>query len=231
MESLLIHRDEAVYSLDGRRNVEVVGERFRLVKRRLTALDRVDDIMLDTPDVTLGNIAGKDIHARGSDPRTLTVGQQLNALRAGIRSLIELSRQVLDREDDAVRPYLVIDDIALRLGEDGVLRFREHLLIDALDIVAVQDPETGEPAYHQVLAYVREQAPRLHGVRRLLFDVYSVYHFPTPYSIQLFMECRALTRQHLLISRRTRRSASPRVRMTGKDLSGFLRGQSSSTIR
>ena len=44
---VLAHRDKAVDSLDGRRNLEIVGERLGQLERSLAALDRIYYILLD----------------------------------------------------------------------------------------------------------------------------------------------------------------------------------------
>ena len=128
MQLVLAVADEAVDGLDSRRDMELLGEGLGLVERSLAALDRVDDIVLDLCKLVVGELAREDVDLGGSDRGSLLVGEELYALSAGIGSLIELPREVLDGEDTValVRRQLVKDEIALGLGEDGVLRRRRR---------------------------------------------------------------------------------------------------------
>ena len=172
---VLAHRDKAVDSLDGRRNLEIVGERLGQRERSLAALDRVYHIVFDAREVVVAEVSGENIHLRRADGRTLLVGQELYALRAGIGALIELSGQVLDREHAvAVRIFkLVVDDIALRFGEYRVLCLIVYVERDPLDVVAVQHTQRLERCYHQILADIRKELSCLDRVLGLLFDIDS----------------------------------------------------------
>ena len=156
---ILAHADEALDRLHRGRNIELFGQSLGLAQRSLAALDRVDDIMLDSVKLGVGQIAGKNVYAGGTHCRSVLIGYQLYALCAGIGALVELSGEILNGENlvAVIDRQLVINDIALRLGKNRILCLSKDFARDAFDIIAVEHPQTGQRGDHQILAYVRKE--------------------------------------------------------------------------
>ena len=70
--------------------------------------------------------------------RALASAGELNALGAGVRALVVLARKVFYGEQlEAIhlRKRLVIDEIAVRLGENGIARSGVFGVIDARKVI------------------------------------------------------------------------------------------------
>ena len=74
---------------------------------------------------------------------TLTLADELDALARRVGALVELPGQVLDREDGGAVGFgqLGVGGVGLRLGKDGGDAALEQLGADALDVVAVDEPD------------------------------------------------------------------------------------------
>ena len=95
---------------------------------------------------------------------------ELDALCGAVRTLIELSGQILDGKYRAVAGVkLVADNIELRLGKDGAGRIVEQLCVDILGIVATDDAYVLERGYAEQSAQLGAEAARLVCKLRLLF--------------------------------------------------------------
>ena len=102
--------------------------------------------------------AGEQIDLRRADGGALGLGEQLHALGAGVRTLVELPGQVLDGEHLVRLRQLRVDDIDLRLREHHGQAAAHERLVQALHIVAVEEPQPGQALDAQQRAQLREHA-------------------------------------------------------------------------
>ena len=155
LEAGLVQLTEAVEHLDLLGNGNVHLERGLGGKRCLAGLDRVDDVVLDGGDVLVGEVTGEHVDLGGANIRALAGADELHALAGGVCALVELAGQVLHGEDGRALWRLGDEAVLAELeGGNGelcggrvYLRLAEHdgdaaleqLLIDALDVVAVDE--------------------------------------------------------------------------------------------
>ena len=179
---VLAVRDKAINCLNSSGDVESLCKCFGLVERCLAALHEVDNICLYLGDLLFSHVARKDIHSCGTDSRSVLICNELYTLCAGIGTLVELPRQIFNREYTVtcIGCQLVKNNIALRLGENCILCFCEYLLGDTLDVIAIEYAKGCERGYHQIFADVRKKRSRFNCMCRLFFNKYSVNHVPTP---------------------------------------------------
>ena len=98
--------------------------------------------MLDGLDGGLVQGARDYIDLGGTHDRALALADELHALAGGVGALVKLARQEFDGKDGAIAcGELVVGHIDLGLAKDGRHAGAEQLLIDALDVVAVDDPQ------------------------------------------------------------------------------------------
>ena len=140
-ERSIVHGDKALDRSDALGIGEVFRKRFRLCKRGLTALNRVDDIAFDGFDVLIRQRAVERIDLCRADARTLALAQKLDALCRAVGALIKLTGQRLDGKHggSAGNVGLLARQVELRLGKDGGAGIVEEVFVHALCIVAVPD--------------------------------------------------------------------------------------------
>ena len=127
-----------------------------------------------------GHLAVEQVDFGAEHFRALAPGDELDALGAGVRALVELAGQVLHGKYGVRLRHGVHDVVDLRLGEhDGQALF-EQGLVYALDVVAVQEPQACEPGDAGQGVEFCEGALCLLVVRGALFNVYSVDHINPP---------------------------------------------------
>ena len=172
-----VHRDKALDGVDRGRNGIICLKGFRLVRRRLAGVDRVDEIAADFIQLRVRQLAAEHIDMCRRDLRAFALRHQLNALCARIRALVILARQRLDRENAVIafrhRELLIIAVIHHRLGEHNVLRLRIDLRVNALDIVSAQLAHIGERRNLQQLAHAAAQRLRCAVESAAFFSIAS----------------------------------------------------------
>ena len=104
---------------------------------------------------------------------------------AGGGALVELARQGFDGEDGrgVVRRQLVVHDVDLRLGEHGGHAASEQLLVDALDVVAVDEAEAGEARNPQDRGQLALELPGLSVEAGFLLYVHTRDHGVLPFFV------------------------------------------------
>ena len=147
------------------------------IERRFARLDRVDDVLFDLIDGVFVECAVEQIDLRRPDQRAHALRDDLDALRGGVRPLVELTGEVLDcKRHGGVGRQLVGDGIELRLGEDRPLGVLEQFLGQPLRVVAVEDPHAGKRGDPEQVVRLVKQRLRFRGKPRFLFNVASVNH-------------------------------------------------------
>ena len=133
---------------------------------------------LDSVEVLGGKIAGEQVDLCGANGGALALGDQLHALGGGGGALVELAGQRLDGEDGraGLLGELVIGEVDLRLGEHGGHAGAEQLLVDALDVIAVDDAQARERLDAQGVAKLGEQLLRLDVKPGFLLYVHARDH-------------------------------------------------------
>ena len=142
-EAGLVELAEAVEDLDGLGIGNLGGEGLGLLERGEPRLDRVHHVVRGGVDGALVERALDEVDLCGAHGGALALGDELDALARGVGALVELAGQELDGEGRRVLGLreLVVGDVDLRLAEHGGDAGAEELLVDALDIVAVDEPE------------------------------------------------------------------------------------------
>ncbi|VWL96079.1 Uncharacterised protein [Collinsella intestinalis] len=177
-EGGLVHLAEAVDDLDRLGVGNLLGEGLGALELGEAGLDRVHHVALDSVEVLGGKIAGEQVDLCGANGGALALGDQLHALGGGGGALVELAGQRLDGEDGraGLLGELVIGEVDLRLGEHGGHAGAEQLLVDALDVIAVDDAQARERLDAQGVAKLGEQLLRLDVKPGFLLYVHARDH-------------------------------------------------------
>ena len=138
----LVELAETVEHLDGLGLGGLHVQRLGQVERGDARLDGVHHVVLDGIDGGLVQSARDHIDLGGAHGGALTLADELHALAGGVGALVKLARQELDGKDGAIAcGEFVVGHIDLGLAKDGRHAGAEKLLVDALDVVAVDDPQ------------------------------------------------------------------------------------------
>ena len=177
-EGGLIHVDKAGDGRDRGRDRVLDLEGRGLVHGRFARLDRVDQIAADLVHIRRGQLALEHIDLGRRDRRALAAGQQLDALGAGVRALVELAGQRLDREHgvSACRTgeVLVIALVRHRLGKYNALCLFVGFGGKAFGVVAAQVPHMGQAFDLQKVVQAGKQAARLDVKAGLFFGITTI---------------------------------------------------------
>ena len=182
LEPRAVQRVEAVEHRDLGGNGVVERERRGLFQRRLARLHGVDDVFFDLGNLRVGQRPIQRPDLRRADQRPLAPGDDLDALGRGVGPLVELTGQVLHGEDRGgfVRVGLGVDEIELRLGEDGADGVIEELGCDVLRVVAVEQTHPFKPPDAEQAVRIVQQRAGLVVEPGALFHKDSVYHLIPP---------------------------------------------------
>ena len=146
----------------------------------LTAFHGVDQIAADLFQIFSGQIAFQQVDLGMIDQRTLHTGHQLDALGAGVGTLIELTGQSLHSQSGVqgtgLREGLIIGHVNLRLGEHSTLGGSVDFGIDVFHIITVQDTDTLQGLNTQEAAQVTEQIIGFGRKARALLHKNTIYH-------------------------------------------------------
>ena len=138
----LVELAEAVEYLDGLGLGSLHVQRLGQVERGDARLDGVHHVALDGLDGGFVQGARDHIDLGGAHGGALALADELHALAGGVGALVKLARQEFDGKDGAIAcGELVVGHIDLGLAKDGRHAGAEKLLVDALDVVAVDDPQ------------------------------------------------------------------------------------------
>ena len=173
IQTRFVQADKALQRLHGGGDVVVRVKGIVGVQRRLAGLHGVDEILLDRLELLIRQVAGNDVDPRIFDAAALLLGEQGNALLAGIRPLVELTGQILHGKHPVAgveHREGVVHLIDSRLGEHSRHSRIEILLGQAVGIVAVEDAHADD-IQPQCGAQITENGLRFDSVGRLLFDI------------------------------------------------------------
>ena len=133
-----IEIDESVDRSDFGRDLIHGGERFRFSEIRFARFYGVDHVFFDRFQFILRHVAVKQIFFCRANDRAFFLRDQLDALRCGIGTLIELPGEVFyGKHGRAAIVRRFVCDIRLRLGEHRFHGIVEKRSFDPLRIVAV----------------------------------------------------------------------------------------------
>ena len=172
------HRGETVQDRHVVRYTVLGLQRLRLIQRGFTGIHAVDAVFLNCVLLLVRHRPFQDIDLGIGGLRLFMSGEQLDALHRGVRTLVVLSRQVLDSENKIIRIIrrgLFIDRIHRRLRQDPRYRADIRIIRNIVQIITVQDPRAGEPLDLQVLLQILVQPVRLNTETFFFLDIYTTY--------------------------------------------------------
>ena len=145
----LVHRDEALNHSDLARDLVDHLEGLGLVCCSLAGVNRVDEVAADLVHVVCGQLALEHIDLGADNGRTLAACQQLDALCAGVRALVVLTGQRLDRQNGVLalrgREGLIVAYISHRLREHDALCLLVRCGLESLNVITAQITHAGQP--------------------------------------------------------------------------------------
>ena len=98
----LTKSDKSVYRCDRGRKLVFCNESIKLLKSSLAAFYGVDNVLLYCGELTIADIAVEAINARRANERTVLLRDELNALCRRVCSLVKLSGEIFNCEDNAI---------------------------------------------------------------------------------------------------------------------------------
>ena len=170
-------RSETVERFHFGGNVVRHVQRFDAVERSFAAFHGVNNIFFNRVQLRGRNLAENHIDFRGAHQRLFALRHELNALRAGIRTLVKLTGQVFRCEHNGVGLRQVgVSVVELRLGKHGLLTFLEQRFVNVFHVVAVEKTKVGNRVNHQKRTNVGKERSRLVREFLFLFYINSVNH-------------------------------------------------------
>ncbi len=157
------------------------GQGLRQLQLCLPAFHRVDDILLHRRQLFGGKLPLQKVDLGCLDGGALPLGDNLDALGAGIGPLVKLAGKGLHPEGIGRFRQLLPAVVQLGLRKDGAFAGLKQLLGDALHVVAVQKAQAGEAGNPQKAPQVPQQPGALLGVGGLFLYIDAKdSHFQSP---------------------------------------------------
>ena len=171
--------DEARERFNGGGDSVLYFQGVVLVETALAGLNGVDEVVLDARELIIGYLSPEDVDLSVLYNRALARAEHLNALCSGIRTLVELTRQELDREHSLVCGSFgqVVEHLVnRRLGEHRRDSCLEILFGQLLAVVAVDNAYILDRSDAESHVQVSEDCAPVNCELRLLFHINSVNH-------------------------------------------------------
>ena len=181
-QAVLIQPNKAVQGCHLGGNVILHRQSLRLCQRCLPAFHRVDHILLDLGDLSIGQLAVQGIDLGGADSGPIAGAEDLDALGRRVCPLVKLTGQGLHRKHD--RAFQICfggGDVHLGLGKNRAHRIVKQLLGNILRIVAIQHTHLLQILDAQQIPGIMEQALGFAGQRLFLFHKNTINHSVSPY--------------------------------------------------
>ena len=148
------------------------------IESRFAGFNGVDEEFGDLGKLGVRNIAVDRVDLCGANSGTVAAGDQLNALRRGVRSLVELTGEKFGSENARAREIDLCGSIVhLGLGENCLNAVVKELFGDAFAVVAIDLTNRFYTRNTEKLAELTCKSARLVVKTGLFFNVNSVNHF------------------------------------------------------
>ena len=139
----------------------LLAQGLGLVQGGFPGFHGVDQVAFDLLQVLVRQVALQGVDAGGADQGPLTAGDHLDALGAGVGALVVLAGEGFHRQDRRAcrhdRQVLIVAHVALGLGKNTAAGGGIGRLVDALGIVAVQQPQAGQICYAEGAGQILQQ--------------------------------------------------------------------------
>ena len=177
---LAIHGQKSLHGCHRFRNRHLHFQSLRHRKACLTAFHRIDHVLADRCDLLSRQCAFQNINSCSTHQRTLTLGEDLDALRSRVCSLVKLTGQRLYRKHHLTLRQLIGDTIHLRFRKNCTNSIGKQILFDLFHIIAVQDTHSSQALDLEKLFDFPQQGICFVGLPRFLLDIYTINHGRSP---------------------------------------------------
>ena len=195
-KACLIQLVEALQHCHGSGHGVIHLQGFFGLQRSLAGFHGVDDILLDLGHLLGGQSALQQVDTGRAHQRALALTDELDALGGRVGALVELAGQVLHgKRHAAVRSgQLRIGIVHRRLAEHSGHALLEQCLVDALHVVAVEQPQAAQLLDAQQRDQLVAQALGLAVEAGFLFNIDTIYHWVFPSCIDFSVRAEPLRR-------------------------------------
>ena len=147
-----------------------------LLKAGFACLDGVDDVLFNGGDVVLGQIALQQVDAGAAHGGALALAEQLDALTGRVSTLVKLAGQVLNSKNVLGLGQGGVGGVYRRLAEDSRDGLLEQDVVDTLDIITVDEPQTFQGLNAQQVDQLVAKALSLAVKTGLFLNINAIYH-------------------------------------------------------
>ena len=147
-----------------------------LLKAGFTCLDGVDDVLFNGGDVVLSQIALQQVDAGAAHGGALALAEQLDALTGRVSTLVKLAGQVLNSKNVLGLGQGGVGGVYRRLAEDSRDGLLEQDVVDTLDIITVDEPQTFQGLNAQQVDQLVAKALSLAVKTGLFLNINAIYH-------------------------------------------------------
>ena len=147
-----------------------------LLKAGFACLDGVDDVLFNGGDVVPGQIALQQVDAGAAHGGALALAEQLDALTGRVSTLVKLAGQVLNSKNVLGLGQGGVGGVYRRLAEDSRDGLLEQDVVDTLDIITVDEPQTFQGLNAQQVDQLVAKALSLAVKTGLFLNINAIYH-------------------------------------------------------
>ena len=175
-EGIVVQGGKAGQGLDLGGDGKLHLESGALLEAGFAGLDGVDDVLFNGGDVVLGQITLQQVDAGAAHGGALALAEQLDALAGGVRALVKLAGQVLNSKDVLGLGQGGVGGVYRRLAEHGGDGLLEQDVVDTLDIITVDEPQTFQGLDAQQVDQLVAKALGLAVKTGLFLNINAIYH-------------------------------------------------------